>query len=120
MEEPKQRKPRTTDPDERIALVDKRIAEMEQTIADRRDLIGKTEITLNQRREALAKTEEMLAAAQAKRERIVGSKKAGSIKAYNRQVKAEEKAKMEAILEALKASGKSLDDVLAAISGMEP
>ncbi len=119
VQEAKTRKPRTTDPDERIALVDKRIEELNKTIADRRELIAKTEVTQNQRRDALQKNEEMLSDAQAKRARIVASKEAGGTKALNRQTKAEEKAKMAALLEAIKASGKSLDDVLAEFAGDE-
>ncbi len=119
VKETKTRKQRTTDPDERIALVDKRIDELEKTIADRRALIAKTETVLDQRRDALVKTEEMLASAQAKKQRIVGSKEAGSIKAYNRQVKATEKAKVSELMEMLKASGKSLDDVLAVLKDEE-
>ena len=69
------RRPRTTDPDARIALVDKQIQRLETLNANRRELIAKTEEKLNQRKEALCKSEAMLENARAKRERIVESGK---------------------------------------------
>lgn len=62
---------RTTDPDARIAMVEKQIERLETLNASRRELIAKTEEKLNQRKEALRKSEAMLEAARAKRERII-------------------------------------------------
>ena len=54
------RRPRTTDPDARIALVDKQIQRLETLNENRRELIAKTEEKLNQRKDALCKSEAML------------------------------------------------------------
>ena len=107
------RRPRTTDPDARIALVDKQIQRLETLNANRRELIAKTEEKLNQRKDALCKSEAMLENARAKRERIVAFKERSSMtKAEKAAMRAEERAKMTALMDALKKKGISLDDII--------
>ena len=110
---PVQRRRRTTDPDARIAMVEKQIERLETLNASRRELIAKTEEKLNQRKEALRKSEAMLEAARAKRERIIEYKERSAMsKAEKAALRAEEKAKVSALMDALKKKGITLDDII--------
>ena len=76
-------------------------------------MIAKTEEKLNQRKDALCKSEAMLENARAKRERIVAFKERSSMtKAEKAAMRAEERAKMTALMDALKKKGISLDDII--------
>lgn len=106
------RRPRTTDPDARIALVDKPDSAFGNAQATAR-IVAKTEEKLNQRKDALCKSEAMLENARAKRERIVAFKERSSMtKAEKAAMRAEERAKMTALMDALKKKGISLDDII--------
>lgn len=116
----KSRKPRTTDPDARIAMVEKQIERLETLNASRRELIAKTEEKLNQRKEALHKSEDMLENARAKRERIVHFKERRAMSKEERAAqRAEEKAKINKLLEALRATGIGVDEMIEKLSAKE-
>lgn len=115
------RRPRTTDPDARIALADKQIQRLEALNENRRELIAKTEEKLNQRKTALSKSEAMLENVRAKRERIIAFKeRAAMSKAEKAAYRAEERAKMAALMDALKKKGISLDDIIQELDKSEP
>lgn len=112
--EKKARKPRTVDPDERLALVDAEIARFERLIGERIDLLEKTEALAQERRDALAKTQAKLNALQAKRERIISLKERRAKKATGvskRSVQQAELAEMAEFKRMLAEKGMTLDDV---------
>lgn len=116
----KARKPRTTDPDARIALVDVQIQRLEKLNESRRELISQTEKKLNERKEALNKSEIALQNAREKRERIVAFKERGAMTKEERAARrASEKAKITELLEAMKATGISLDDLISKLTVRE-
>ncbi len=112
---PKKRKPRTWDFEGRIALADKKIAQLEKLIKNRQAVLEKTEALAGKRREALAKTEAVLAQQQAKKERILSSHEKKEIKAARGVRKATEKAEMDRLMSAVKESGKSLEEIIASL-----
>ena len=116
----KARKPRTTDPDARIALVDGQIQRLEVLNDNRRRLIWQTEKKLKERKDALHRSEIALQNAREKRERIVALKERGSMTKEERAARrAAEKAKMTELLEAMKATGISMDDLIAKLTVRE-
>lgn len=116
----KARKPRTTDPDARIALVDGQIQRLEVLNDNRRRLIWQTEKKLNERKDALHRSEIALQNAREKRERIVALKERGSMTKEERAAqRAEEKAKINKLLEALKATGIGVDEMIEKLSAKE-
>ena len=116
--------------EERLVSVDKEIEHLEKLNAARTELIRKTEATLEERKAALAKSEEALRAALAKKEKIVAAKdkpqkvarkklspealaerrRAVLVKA--REARKNQREKMSALMSALAASGKSVDELL--------
>lgn len=109
----KARKPRTTDPDARIALVDVQIQRLEKLNESRRELIAQTEKKLNERKEALNKSEIALQNAREKRERIVAFKERGAMTKEERAARrTAEKAKIAELLDVMKTTGISMDDLI--------
>jgi len=108
----KKRKPRTTDPFERLNLVNERIESLERLIEERQDLIDKTEAKLNERKDALAKNRAALAKNKDLRDRILFGINNPDKKSALRIQRAEEKAKYQELAKLLKAQGKSVDDML--------
>ncbi len=96
--------------DERMAMIDKKIARLENLNADRKALIEKTEKKLDERKTALGKSEKMLATALSYKEKLAAPKP--EKKASPRKAGAAEKARIAELAEALKASGKTIDEVL--------
>ena len=119
---------------ERLSASEKTIARLERLIGERANLIRETEQKLEDRRAALKRSQDDLAEAKAKHERILTAmnkpkktapqklspeerserRKAALAKA--REAKKLEKEKLEALKNALEASGKSVDDLLAELS----
>ena len=99
----------------RIAMADAKIAQLERLIEDRKVLLEKSESIAQQRRASLEKTEQTLQAQVEKRVRIVANKDKPQKPAGVRIAKAAEKAQMAQLQAALKASGKSIDDVIASL-----
>ncbi len=97
----KPRKPYPTR-DERIAIVEKKIEQLTALNKDREALIAKIDILQNKRKAALIKSCEALQRALARKESLTTGKKMVSGK----------KVKVNQLLAALGAKGKSLDDVL--------
>lgn len=111
--ETKVRKPRTTDPDARIALVDEQIHRLEKLNESRRELIAQTEKKLNERKEALNKSEIALQNAREKRERIVAFKERSAMTKEERAARrTAEKAKIAELLDVMKTTGISMDDLI--------
>jgi len=110
-------KPRKPYPtlEERLTMVDAKIAQLEKLNADRKALIAKTEKTLNERKEALAKSEAQLEKALNKKNKLVAIQNRPESKAQERAVKAEEKKRLNEVYQALKAKGKSVEDLLKAL-----
>ena len=98
---------------ERIAAAGKDIARLEALNAARRELIAKSEKKLEERKAALARTEAQLAKVIAKKKRLVELEEnpTGAAKAR----RTAQKAQMKELAAAIKASGKSLDEILASI-----
>ena len=116
--------------EERIAAADKKIEHLKELIAERSDLVAKTEKILSERRIALAKSEEALAKTEEKKERLISvmtraasgkptkltpeeraeKRKADLAKA--REAKKAEKAKRDALMNALNEKGMSIDELL--------
>lgn len=111
--ETKVRKPRTTDPDARITLVDEQIHRLEKLNESRRELIAQTEKKLNERKEALNKSEIALQNAREKRERIVVFKERSAMTKEERAARrTAEKAKIAELLDVMKTTGISMDDLI--------
>ena len=110
----KPRKPRTTDTTERLQMVDKKIAQLQKLLVTRKALIDKAAAVAAKRERALEKNKAELVFLQGKRERILRLQaKRESQKLRNAD--REEHAEVEALLEALKASGKKPADVIASL-----
>ncbi len=103
-----QRKPRTTDLDERLAMANAEIDRLTKLNEERRILIEKTRAKLSQRENALLRSEEQLEKVLKKRARIEKQKSKPAL----RESKATEKAQMQALLEAIRKSGKSIEEVM--------
>lgn len=116
---------------ERIALADKQIARLTALNASRAALVEKTAKLLNERQDALAKSMAALEKAESKRLKLVATanKPPKSPKqkltpeerkarmAAGREAKRLEREKVEALMAALKDSGKSVDELLAEFKG---
>ena len=100
---------------ERIAMAEKDIARLKALNETRRALIARSEAKLDERKKALARTEAQLEKQITKRERLVALQEnpKGAAAARRRA----EMAQMKELAAALKASGKTLDEVLAALKG---
>ena len=101
--------------DERIAAAEQQIAKLEALNASRKALIEKTEKTLEERRDALAKSEAALEKAVAKRDRLIASKDKPAKAPSARAAKAAEKAQYDELMAAIKASGKSVEELIASL-----
>lgn len=117
------RKPYPTH-DERISLADRQIERLSLLNANREALIKKTEEKLAQRKAALEKSALALEKVVAKKARVIEQKEksllSGAEKAAAKQAaKLEEKLKMSKLMDALKASGKSLDELLEDLTGKD-
>lgn len=96
---------------ERIAMAEKQIARLEKLNASRRDLIARSEEKLNQRKAALARTEAELQKELDKKERLIQLETDPQGKARRR----EERAQINELAAAIKASGKSIGEILEAL-----
>jgi len=116
--------------EERIAAAEKKIEHLKQLIAERNELVAKTEKILDERRAALAKSEEALVKTEDKKARLIAvqaraaqgqsvrltpeeraeKKKAALAKA--REAKRIQKAKTDALMNALNEKGVSIDEIL--------
>ena len=126
----KERKPYPTY-QERIEAADKKIEQLQKLNASREALIAQTEAKLEERKAALAKSREALEKVTAKRERLVAlMNKPGEqpkpklspeeraahrreALAKAREAKKARKAQMEALLEKLAQSGKTIEELMA-------
>lgn len=114
MAEKKARKPRTVDPDQRLALVDVQIERFTRLSAEREELLKKAELLAAERRESLEKTNAKLQALQEKRARIVSLKERRANKASGvrkNSSKQNELAELAALKQILAEKGLTLDDV---------
>ncbi len=128
--EKKERKPYPTY-QERIEAADKKIEQLQKLNASREALIAQTEVKLEERKAALAKSREALEKVTAKRERLVDlmnkpekqpkpklspEERAAHRRetlAKAREAKKARKAQMEALLEKLAQSGKTIEELMA-------
>ena len=128
--EKKERKPYPTY-QERIEAADKKIEQLQKLNASREVLIAQTEAKLEERKAALAKSREALEKVTAKRERLVDlmnkpekqpkpklspEERAAHRRetlAKAREAKKARKAQMEALLEKLAQSGKTIEELMA-------
>ena len=128
--ERKARKPYPTF-DERIAMVDAKIKQLEELIQSRAQLIAETEAKLNERKAALTKNQEALEKAKAKKEHLIELKNRpekpvrpkgdpAEVKARRQEAAAKarearkaKKAQMEALMEKLAQSGKTIEELMA-------
>ena len=99
----------------RIAMADAKITQLERLIEDRKALLERAESLAQQRRVSLEKTEQLLQAQVEKRVRILANKDKPAKEVGMRAVKAAEKAQLAEFAAALKASGKSIEDVIASL-----
>ena len=124
----KERKPYPTH-EERLSAVDADIERLTKLNQERIALVQKTEEKLAERKEALKRCEDMLLKAQAKREKIISvmnrpkketvkltpeeraAKRRESL-AKAREVKKEEKEKMNALLAVLEEKGMTLEEAM--------
>lgn len=122
-------KPRKSYPstDERITMADKQIERLTALRSSREALVAKTESLLSERQKALASCAIALEKAEAKKERLVTARnkpvKAPKAKltpeerkahmAAGRAAKKAEKEKYDAVVAAIQASGKTLDEFIA-------
>lgn len=114
MAENKTRKPRTVDPDERLALVNAQIERFSRLAEERAALLEKTESIAAERREALKKTNEKLQALKEKRDRILSLKERRAAKAAGVRrstPKQSELAELAAVKQLLAAKGMTMDDL---------
>lgn len=128
--EKKERKPYPTY-QERIEAADKKIEQLRKLNASREELIAQTEAKLAERKEALAKSQAMLEKVLAKREHLVAlmnkpekqpkpklspEERAAHRRealAKAREAKKTQKAQMEALMEKLAQSGKTIEELMA-------
>ena len=109
VEEKKVKKPYPTI-DERITLAEKSIEHWEKLIQERRDLIAVTEKKLKARQESLTKGEIEL-------ERAIEKKDVLIRRRDGLDVKSDSKKQYYELMAALKASGKSVEDLIAQLKG---
>ena len=116
---------------ERIEAADKKIEQLQKLNASRKELIAQTEAKLAERKEALARSQEALEKVLAKRERLVAlmnkpekqpkpklspEERAAHRRealAKAREAKKVQKAQMEALMEKLAQSGKTIEELMA-------
>ena len=96
--------------EERIGLADQSIARLEKLIQDRKELIVATEKKLKDRQSALSKAEIELQRAVERKEMLANRREGGKAKSGSRKQYYE-------LMAALKASGKSFEEVLADLKG---
>lgn len=113
-EQPKQRKPRTSSYEGRLAILDTKIMNLESLIRGRQSLIEAAEAVVTQRRDALKKNEDLLQDLYAKKERLIAHKDdiKGKLNAT-----ADEKAQLAELLAFAKASGKSVEEIIRNLKG---
>ena len=99
--------------DERIEMANEKIERLTTLNEKRQTLINKTEEKLNERKSAYDKSQTEIEKEKAKLDRLVNSKNKPATKAEKRELKAAQKEKMANLFDALKESGKTVDDLLA-------
>ncbi len=137
----KEKKPRKAYPviEERLRMADAQIEKLTKLSASRQALVAKTEATLNARREALQSSAEALKKVLARKEKLLvlskkprkaeskkkltpeeltevrreALKKARAAREANKEVRKQEAAKYASLMQKLKESGKSMDDIIA-------
>ena len=116
---------------ERIALADKQIARLTALSASRTALVEKTNALLLERQEALAKSTAALTAAEAKKAKLVAAaskppkvpreklspEERKARMTAGRAAKKAENEKYKALIDALKTSGKSVEELLSELKG---
>lgn len=102
--------------EERLVMVARKIDQLEKLNAEREALIAKTENTLNERKQTLVKSTEQLAKARAKQEKLIALQNRPAKNSAMRAEKVADKKKLEELYSVLKAKGKSVDDLLAALA----
>ncbi|MEG2316751.1 MAG: hypothetical protein RSC91_11050 [Clostridia bacterium] len=98
--------------EERIVMADQQIARLTKLNQERQVLVDKTEAVLAGRKEALAKSAAAIEKAIARKERLSQNPEA---KVTVRTSKKAEKAQLNELMAAVKASGKSVEEFLSAI-----
>ncbi|MEG0901643.1 MAG: hypothetical protein RSG96_05955 [Clostridia bacterium] len=98
--------------EERIVMADQQIARLTKLNQERQVLVDKTEAVLAGRKEALAKSAAAIEKATALKERLSQNPEA---KITVRTSKKAEKAQLNELMAAVKASGKSVEEFLSAI-----
>lgn len=115
---------------ERIALADKQIARLTALNASRTALVEKTSALLTERQEALAKSTAALTSVENKKAKLVAAaskpakekltpEERKARMAAGREAKRLEREKVEALMAALKDSGKSVDELLAELAELK-
>lgn len=99
--------------DERIALADAKIAQLEKLNATRQALVDKTAALLAERQEVLGKSQSALEKVRARRERLIASKDKPA--RTPRPRKAAQDPQYQALLSALKEKGTSMEELLASL-----
>ncbi len=100
--------------DERIALADAKIQQLEKLNATRQALVEKTAAVLAERQETLAKSQSALDKVRARRGRPVIASKDKPAKAH-RARKSEQDQQYQELLSALKEKGTSMEELLASL-----
>lgn len=95
--------------EERVAMADKQIARLTKLNDSRKALVAKTEATLASRQSALAKSTEALEKTLAKKARLTSTPE------KVKQERKTKKAQLDELASLLKASGKSIDEIIAAL-----
>ena len=98
--------------EERIEMANEKIERLISLNEKRQTLITKTEEKLNERKTAFEKSNIEIEKEKAKLERLQNSKNKPASKAEKREIKAAQKEKISNLLDALKESGKSVEDLL--------
>jgi len=98
--------------DERLEMAEEKIAQLTTLNQDRKILIEKTENMLNSRKAALVKSQAALDKEILKKEKLLDIKNRPVTASERRAEKIAQKNKLDEIIDALKESGKSIDDLL--------
>lgn len=101
--------------EERIALADAKIQQLEKLNATRQALVDKTAATLAERQETLAKSQSALDKVRARRERLIAAKDKPA--KTPRPRKAAQDQQYQELLSALKEKGTSMEELLASLKG---
>lgn len=99
--------------DERIAIADKKAADLTKLNSEREALVAKTEKKLEERKVALARSTEQLNKVLARREHLVELKNRPAAQRGRTAAKSEERKRAEELLSAMKAKGISMEELLA-------